>query len=610
MKISNKNIRATALQEFWSEEYPDSLYLWQGAKHNSTLADIEKSKIPTHKDLFSTQEEIQKGHEFCKSFYYQILPELAGRLNKVHNLDLSVSFWQTTFGYWLYRHISVVYDKYVYLSGLDIDSTGIKLLNKRDFYIPQNHSDYIFCFAGDFGVQQLVSQYYYLYKTKEFSLVNSRFSYGNLTSNNDAFSTRIKRKLSLLRVEPQVALLNVHYAEKVLNFLQEKSQEKISNFILPVMKVKSRVADFSKRRCIANCVIEDSFESYLIQSLYYCLPRDFLENFKEYYNVFQKDIESRKFTHIVSENWISNIPNAIYVALAMKNKRTFITNEHAAGTFFYKNLMQFIDYDVADIYLSVGWKKNSKNFVQGGFACRDVIPYEYDQQKKTILYISHTRFIYWQAFNETHATNSTFIKRLNFVAKILELFPPELKANLLFRPRKGKLFWDVEGVLELDKHNIKIDRSDFSKSISQSRIVIIDHISTGLAEILLMNVPFILVYDVNFIPLSDELQKIFDDLINCGVIHTSAQSAVAHLSSIYDDVEGWWNSEIVCRPVKQLTEISLAPANKTTDYFLSLLSEDFITTPALFNRFWAWIELCAKLMYRLTNKMKSLISLM
>lgn len=607
MHISNKNIRATALHEFWGEEYSESLYLWQGAKHNGTLAEIEKDSTPTLQDVFSTQEEIQKGHEFCKSFYYRMLTELSGRLNKVHNLELPVSFWQAVFGIWLYRHISVVYEKYAYLSSLDIDATDIKLLSKDNFYIPQNHVDYIFCFAGDFGVQQLVSQYYYSFKTNNFKVVHGEFKYDEPSSNSYGIASRIKRKLFMLKADPQIALLGVCFGENTRSILEEKSHGRLSSIILPVTKKNVLEVDFDKRDYIASGVVESSFESYFIQSLYHCLPKDFLENFLEYYNVFQKDIKSRKLTHIVSEDWITNIPNAIYIALAKENKTTFICQEHAVCRCYYENGTQFIDFDVADIYLSTGWRKNNKNFTQGGFACRDIIPYKHDQTKKTILYISGTRFIYWDVFNEYGATNSTFIRELRMVADLIDLISPALKATLLFRPRPAKFLWDVERLLELDKHSVKIDRGDFTESICQSRIVIIDHLSTGLAEILLMKVPFILLYDVRFLAPPSELRKIFNDLIGCGVVHFSAKSAVSHLSFIYDDVEGWWQSEAVRGSVNQLTDFSLAPANRTTNFLLSLLSKDCNSRPTLVKHFWASAEVCARHVYRLMKKIRSLI---
>jgi putative transferase (TIGR04331 family) len=149
--------------------------------------------VPTLHDLFATQSEIQQGHDFCKSFYYRVLPVLAGKLNEVHGVDLPVSFWKTSFGYWLYRHIAIVYEKYCYLSLINVDQTGIKLLDKRDFYVPQDHYHHIFCFACDFGVQQLVSHYYYLFKTKEFEVVRKQFCYNYQDQDNDALAETFRR---------------------------------------------------------------------------------------------------------------------------------------------------------------------------------------------------------------------------------------------------------------------------------------------------------------------------------------------------------------------------------------------------------------------------------
>lgn len=602
MKISNKNIRATALNEFWCEEYPESIYLWHGAQHNKTLNDIEKNKTQILNDHFSTQREIEKGHEFCKKFYYKILKELASRLNKVHDLELPVYFWQAAFGYWLYRHVSVAYDKYVCLSALDIDTTGIKLLSKDDFYIPQNHYDYMFCFASDFGVQQLVSQYYYLFKTIDFEMVNRKFISSEANPNNDSMPARLRRKLSMLKAERQIALLDVFLGENTKNILEEVSYGNIGNIYLPIVKKNVLDTDLEKRKFIASNEIGEGFESYFMQTLYYCLPKDFLENFKEYYMVFQEDVKSKNYTHIVAESWITSIPHAIYVGVAKLNNKQFISQEHGGSRLYYKNGMQFIDFDVADIYLSTGSKENKSILIQGGLSCRDIIPYQFGLKNESILFITTTKWIYWQETNEYGATNSTFVRELKMTSDFISLCPPYLKGKMIFRERKMQFLWNVGRFLEIDKKDIKVDEDIFTHSILKSRIVIIDHMSTGFAEILLMKAPFILLYNVNFIPFSNDLRRIFNDLIRCGVVHVSAESAVSHLASICDDVDSWWHSEAVQKSVNQLTDRSVAPASKTVDYLLSLLSGNDMHSRTLQNRFWAWAEVCVRRVYRLMKK--------
>jgi putative transferase (TIGR04331 family) len=605
MRISNKNIRATALDEFWGEEYPESIYLWYGAQHNGTLFDIEENKTPTLKDPFSTQIEIENGHEFCKKFYYRVLDKLSLILNQIHNLNLPVSFWQVAFGYWLYRHISVVYDKYVCLSALDIDATSIKLLSKADFYIPQNHIDYIFCFANDHGVQQLVSQYYYLFKTKDFAVANKTFTHGEVSPNTDSMLLRLKRKLSMLKAEPKIALLGVYYCESAMGILEKMSHGNIGNIFLPIVKKSILNSDFKKRELIAGGASGDKFENYFMQTLYYCMPKDFLENFKEYYEAFQRDVQSRKFTHVVAESWITSIPNGIYIGVAKLNHKQFISQEHGGSRMYYKNGMQFIDFDVADIFLSTGSESNDVGFIRGGLTCKDIVPYRFDIKNEFVLYLTTTKFIYWQETNEYGATNSTFIRELKMVSDFINLCPPFLKRKILFRERKIQSLWNVGRFLEIDKNNIKTDKNSFTHSILKSKIVIIDHMSTGFAEILLMKAPFILLYNVNLIPFSNNLRNIFNALVRCGVVHVSSKSAVSHLETIYNDVEGWWQSEAVQKSVNQLTVCSVAPASKTTDYLLSLLSEEISSRDILQYRFWVLTEFCARWVYRLMKKIKS-----
>ena len=124
----------------------------------------------------------------------------------------------------------------------------------------------------------------------------------------------------------------------------------------------------------------------------------------------------------------------------------------------------------------------------------------------------------------------------------------------------------------MKRKGIKIDSGDFTNSILMSRIVIIDHISTGLAEILMMKVPFLLILNSHVI-IEKKYESIFTELIKRNVIHTSPQSAVKFLSVVYDDVENWWKSEAVQTAVNRLVSSYLASTSKTIDYLLSCLHQ-------------------------------------
>jgi putative transferase (TIGR04331 family) len=227
----------------------------------------------------------------------------------------------------------------------------------------------------------------------------------------------------------------------------------------------------------------------------------------------------------------------------------------------------------ADRYITVGWKINNEKVIQGGFICRDIKPYQPDTSKKNILFIARTNFPYLMEFDIYNAPNTKLITALKRVRDFCDLLPEALRACFVLRPRREDNFWNTEHSLEVKKKNIRVDTGNFSDSISNARIVIIDHISTGAAEILLMKVPCLIIQDEQHFPILEEIHKIFDELKRCGVMHNSAQSAVSHLANINENIQQWWNSEAVQTAVKKLISKTLAPPSKTIDYLLRCLKK-------------------------------------
>jgi TPR repeat protein len=238
-------------------------------------------------------------------------------------------------------------------------------------------------------------------------------------------------------------------------------------------------------------------------------------------------------------------------------------------------LQTFIEFDVCDVNISVGWGKTEGRFVKGGFAAREVEPYQFTDLKESIVYVSLTKAPYLTEINEVGLPNLTMLKEMRMAYDFSDNLPGQLKTNLVFRPRpKDVFFWDTEVTLELEKRKIQVDRGDFKAAIYNAKIVVIDHISTGIAELLLAGIPFILLYDYKHRNFDKEVKPIFDELANCGLLHTSAESAIKHITKVYNVVEAWWKCREVQSAVENMRDYSLAPGNRVTDYLLELLGSN------------------------------------
>ena len=585
-----KNIRATNLKEFWGSKYEDDIYLWNGAKHGFTLAEIDQIKPPTLNDNFSTTHETSFAFNECQKIYFKFSELVRDKLNEIHKTDLPVSFWRTAFGYWFFRHIHIVYEKYSYLSKLSIDKTSIKLLDKKSFFIPNDSEEYIQCFCSDFGVQQLVSQYYYLFKSvnfpkkeKNFDLVSNdlknkkqkdKFAFFKNSISLKEFLFRIITKILPLIRKPKIILLGVNYSAIIKSILI-KSKLKIQPYILPELDNLSENIDKSKRQEFLDIKYDNNFELYLISTLYHCFPKMLIEKFKNYYEVFENDIKKKQFKYIVSEGWISNLSLSIYIAIAKNNNKRFFCQEHAAfGKLFLNNYLWY-ELLVANKYITTGWQSDDiVSVVQGGTAFRKIKPYQFDRSKKNILFICHVRYPYIMEFGVNNEINSGYLKYLKMVNNFINLLPKEFTESFLLRPRSvNKYFWNSEHAWDINKRSINIDRGNFHDSIHQSKIVIIDHISSGVAELLLMNVPFIIIHDNMVIPIAKEFEKVFINLSASGVVQNSAESAIEQLKEVYDNVDAWWRSEQVKTSINQLKSAFLAPSSNTTDLLLKYLKE-------------------------------------
>jgi hypothetical protein len=622
--ISRKNIRATADPDFWGNEYDESLYLWFDAQHRLKLNEMIGTSVPTLSDPRESKEARIEAETFTRATYYKYLTILTGKLNELHGLDMSESFWQTAFGLWLYRHICIVYDKYLHLRQLGVDRTDIKLLSRNSFYIPNDHYDYIFYFGGDRGVLQLVSDYYYLFATKEFDEIERPYeSYEkrcpalNPMANLILQEERVRQPGGLRTQElrpairpgsvawarmitqrlinrggtrsakgnsdsngvgnttmPLMSIIGAFYNNEILEELAEKSGGEIKAMKLPAVAACERDVDHNGRAFLADIDGDDAFDKYLARTLSYGIPKILVEYFSDYFDSYSEHVERGRCTNIVTEAWISFMPVSIYCAIARQKRGVkLIMQEHGASQQWLCGSPDWIGMEVADVFLTTGWHGGSKKVVRGGFAKREIAPYRFEQCKRDILHVSTSSFLYRCDFYGVASSSARFSGYLQQAASLFESLPLPLQEHYLLRPRRSPYLWDTEHTWDIVRKGGRVEADgDLLSLLAEARIVVVDHLSTSVAEIFLMGVPVLILHDDYIEPLAVEHTTLFDDLKVCGVVHGSVASAVTHLARIYDDVESWWKGREVQQAIEEIVSANLGPPSQTVDHLVALLN--------------------------------------
>ena len=104
-----------------------------------------------------------------------------------------------------------------------------------------------------------------------------------------------------------------------------------------------------------------------------------------------------------------------------------------------------------------------------------------------------------------------------------------------------KFFWNVKA------KNICIDEgyTPINKLICKSRIIVSTYNATSFLDTLALNIPTVMFWNIDKSPINNKAEPYFSMLKNCGIFHSSPESAAEHISLIWNRVSDWWESDDV-----------------------------------------------------------------
>ena len=118
-----------------------------------------------------------------------------------------------------------------------------------------------------------------------------------------------------------------------------------------------------------------------------------------------------------------------------------------------------------------------------------------------------------------------------------------------------------------------IKKSDFKKTgrqeMLESKLVVIDYLSTSYIECMRMDIPFIFFWDKNAYYINSKYNNFFDPLIQAGICHTDPVDAAILIEKIKNNPKKWWNNEKVQKGKNKFLEINFGEPEKMLGYLLN-----------------------------------------
>jgi len=589
-----KNFVVSNLKNIWIKNskklYLSDPYIYHFLERENDIINFEKVEFAKY--LRKTKKDLQDDSDYVDSKYEKYIKIISKRLNKIHNKNYELSFWKKSLSMGFIRYITTLYNMFKTCENyFDLNKHDCNILSNHSYITPNDFEDHRAIFQNsDFGQEQIFSIYINLFYPKTFSkieLINpllktKKISFLNKIKNNYKLKTLYQNiKYRTLNRGIKIGILGSYFSKKNISKLLKESKNNIGLLNIPKLSYNSNKPLNNRFRKILSFCEEDfdKFDKFFFTSLFYCFPKIFIEEFIDFEKLFLKRIKNFKsLNYIVSENWISDTQNSIFLALAKSRSVRHISNEH--NCFFHPFAGSYLNHviDMSDFFTTLGWNDASnKKIIKSGSLFEFSIKQK-KIKKHNILFISGaitakaTHFSGAYGYCEEKAMNSvnfniSFFKNLrnNTLNKITYRGYPSERLSHIQLFNKEFFYRDIQEKFIKSNKNVSS-----KKQMSESKLVIIDYISTAYIESILMNIPTVFFWDKNSYYLNDKNKHFFKPLIEVGICQTSPKEASLFIEKIKDNPNIWWNSLEVRNAKQTFISKNLGSPQLLLDFLINL----------------------------------------
>ncbi|MDD5596481.1 MAG: LIC12162 family protein [Victivallaceae bacterium] len=539
----------TGKEDCWpaTENEANALYLSIGCfafNPKYTLAEAAR-KFEIIAAPFSSRNDFVAAYEYTNKLVIRIRALLAQRLNEVYETRFSNRYWNIITTRWLLHFIEQTYVHYLTL--LKVAESGEEFqvtlpvdpfqLSNDDYGIIMKNAhlhDYNLCLlsqliqCGNFRFIKPVSK-------------NVKLAWKYPIHNSNCVNWR--EKLSRLLFPTDVAWGNIYglgtrdnsrlRAGRIRFF---RSWFKDWSEILPKMTSADNLP--------LNIHPENEYETILAEMISKNMPSIWFSGIPRQKRYFRK-----KYL-IGNDIWLG-FEKAAAIARIIENGGKWYSVQHGGAYNQLKCLPQeFIERDLSDGLITWGYEKKS---IPLPSPMLSRLP-ERSCDEGQLVYLSNSCPMYYyrlQQFFEPRFRIQFFAAREKFIQMLYK----RISAALLFRPYLHHDYGDgdIDLIKKLmpERQLIYSGANELLKKIASSRLCIIDHSSTGVLEVMSMNVPSVWFWDPEQFVFTDEAQRDLEKLEAAGIYHRTPAAAAAHVNRHYDEIDNWWLSGNVQKARRQ-----------------------------------------------------------
>jgi putative transferase (TIGR04331 family) len=255
-----------------------------------------------------------------------------------------------------------------------------------------------------------------------------------------------------------------------------------------------------------------------------------------------------------SSSWSTNDVFKAYAADKTEQGTPLVIGQHGGG--IGTHLWDFNEghtLDICDYYFSWGWTEISKPKVKavGQLKAQSPLGIQHSKQNGIMLVTVKFPIQSYHMFSAPVASQwldyfndqCVFVETL--ITPIRDVLTVRLKSDYYNGWKPIDRWRDRYPDIVLDEGH-----SDINSLIKKSRIYVSTYNATTFLQSFTMNVPTVMYWNPNHWELRDSAIPFFDKLKDVGILHDTPESAAEHVNAIWEDVNFWWEGDIVQEALK------------------------------------------------------------
>jgi putative transferase (TIGR04331 family) len=471
--------------------------------------------------------------------FRQVLGQVATNLNEIHNVHYSARYWNIFAGAWLQQFVDMVivqlHDKESLNQVPTARSETHPATSLREFNQWAKTSIFVESLNADVLTQSQALQ---------------KSGIVSMSTNENRVSQDRKEKLGRTFA---TATYLPRYTEVLLQLRYGRLPRTLS-----VSKVSNSITNRQQRALICKKDESLSINAEIVLALLpKYMPSIYVEGFKSLFETPKPWKSKRPPRSIFTANrhLYDDVFN-FWTALAVESGSRLVLAQHGGnyGISEFPSFSERHENLVADRYITWGWKADGPSY--RGFALPLIRRTLHSSSPKgPLLVITDQLWKYPRSIFSDMSESSTYLDHLKSTLNGLQ---PEIRHNALLRihhahqdAASSQIDW-----WKMHAPDIKQDLEDigFEARLNESRLLLIAHNGTSIPEAIALNAPTIITWSDSYMKVRKSAETVFDALEAAGVFHRTPESAASFINSIWNDVDGWWNSHATIEARKQFTD--------------------------------------------------------